>query len=415
MADKSNQTASGSTTSPRAGDLLQHYRSMLRGRPPVDLGGGLESTMEAGEPDLSDPGITERVESARADLQRIIKDYLGDEPRLHDIAEKMLAEGGEALRYLAADDPRLLHRPDLLSGLEAIVRTDGRPSFMIRNGEVDQSSSPIGTWADVLFSSEDLLRRAVSCVGRIDIGDSSHKGTGFLIQKNLILTNRHVLQVIADRTPDGEWRFKPGAQIDFGREFKARESVDPRALRSVVFAGSKPISLFGAVDHSKLDLALIELEPAPAAAAPTAVLAVQASADWATPTQTVFTVGYPASPRENTYEPSLLEQLFQSTYGCKRLAPGLIMQAQASSLAWTLGHDATTLGGNSGSVVLVAGKESLAAGLHYGGRTSEPRENWGHVLGRVLDETDGRGSTTLREHLQKFGVSLVAPQSGVHV
>ena len=78
-----------------------------------------------------------------------------------------------------------------------------------------------------------------------------------------------------------------------------------------------------------------------------------------------------------------------------------------------LKNDATTLGGNSGSVVLVAGREHIAAGLHYGGRGGEPRENWGHILGLVLDEPDASAPpTTLREQLKKFGVTLLDRHGG---
>jgi V8-like Glu-specific endopeptidase len=74
---------------------------------------------------------------------------------------------------------------------------------------------------------------------------------------------------------------------------------------------------------------------------------------------------------------------------------------------WTLAHDATTLGGNSGSVIIVVGREHAAAGLHYGGRRGEPRENWGVILGRVLEETDGRSDVTLRQHLREQGVRFI--------
>src|SRR5205085_12612298 len=116
---------------------------------------------------------------------------------------------------------------------------------------------------------------------------------------------------------------------------------------------------------------------------------------------------YPANPRVGTYTPTLLEQLFQTTFGYKRLAPGRIMRSQASVQGWTLAHDATTLGGNSGSVILVVGREHAAAGLHYGGRRTEPRENWGFVFGRVLEETDGRSESTLRQRLKEYGVQFI--------
>jgi V8-like Glu-specific endopeptidase len=83
------------------------------------------------------------------------------------------------------------------------------------------------------------------------------------------------------------------------------------------------------------------------------------------------------------------------------------MKSSANVAQWTLAHDATTIGGNSGSVVLVAGRERVAAGLHYGGRRGEPRENWGHVIGRVLDEKDHRSGATLRQLFIEYGVRLV--------
>jgi hypothetical protein len=126
----------------------------------------------------------------------------------------------------------------------------------------------------------------------------------------------------------------------------------------------------------------------------------------------VFTIGYPANPGHG-YALSLLEQLFQSTYGFKRLAPGRVITSQFTNKAWTTTHDATTLGGNSGSVLLVAGREHIAAGLHSGGRISKPLENWGHILGAVLDQPgDPATPTTLREQFQKFGVTLIDRRVG---
>jgi len=280
---------------------------------------------------------------------------------------------------------------------------------MIRNGAVDKTTSPLGTWEATLDVSAGMLRDAISCVGRIDIPSAGpgFEGTGFLIQDNLIATNRHVLQAVARRGDDGSWTFKDDVTIDFGHEFRARESVNRRAPRRVVFAGSKPILEVGPVDHTKLDLALIELEPAAPENLPRAPLALDVAADWADPDTTVYTLGYPANPRVGTYTPTLLEQLFQTTFGYKRLAPGRIMRSQASVQGWTLAHDATTLGGNSGSVILVVGREHAAAGLHYGGRRTEPRENWGFVFGRVLEETDGRSESTLRQRLKEYGVQFI--------
>lgn len=395
-------------------DLRRHYKNLLKSREPVDAGFegvGFEAASGVDlEPDLSNSAIKDRVDSSSDDLHRIIKEHLGDKPELYEIADQISSKGREALRALRDDDDtELADRGDVLDGLEAIVRTDGsRPSFMIREGAVDLTTSPIGSWGDYIMVSADMLQDSLDCVGRIDLPSSAQgfEGTGFLIHENLILTNRHVLQVIADWQPEG-YTLKPGAAIDFGHEFQARLSVNRRPLKRVVFCGSQVIK--GSIDHKKLDIALIELEPA--AESPKMVLSVNASQDWAQPEKntTIYTVGYPGDPGVGVVHPTLLEQLFKSTFGCKRLAPGVLMKSQVNAHTWTLAHDATTLGGNSGSVVLVVGKEHTAAAIHYGGRRGDPRENWGHVLGRTLDDAGvcGDKEKTLRQHFVEFGVTVV--------
>jgi V8-like Glu-specific endopeptidase len=363
-------------------------------------GGGFEAAGATESPQ-------DRVEYVQDAMQRIVKDYLNNDPRLIEIAERIVKDGGEGLHLMSAgDEEALRRRPEILGGLEAIVRTDGsRPSFLIRNGEIDRASSPLGGWAGLLEDSAGRLRDAIACVGRIDIPGSSvgFMGTGFLIQENLIVTNRHVLQVSA-RQYNGTWKFSDGAAIDFGHEFRGRDSVNRRKLKRVVFCGNKAIN-FDSIDHSKLDLALIELESA-SASRTIKVLPLNLSPTWAAVGKRIVTIGYPGSPPFMLYPPTLLEQLFQSTYGYKRIAPGELIASQTGVLPWTLTHDATTLGGNSGSVVLLAGNEQVSAGLHYGGRGVEPRENWGHVLADVLNEPNGQSNKTLRDVLRENGVQV---------
>lgn len=388
--------------------ITTRYKNLLKGR--EGAGGSLESFGSTGstEPDLSDPALNERLRDTKAELYDIIRNHLGDRSDLYQIADQIVTDGGEALRVLRGeDDDELAARGDVIDSLEVIVRTDGsRPSFMVRDGEVDLTTSPAGDWASDIVVSMDLLRDALDCIGRVDLPTSAagFQGTGFLIHENLFITNRHVLQAVASLQADGSWKLKPNVAIDFGHEYRARQSVNRRPLRRVVFTGPEPIT--NPIDHRKLDLALMELEPATTDTKPRMVLSIDGATDWPQPQLPVYIVGYPGSPGPGQAPPNLLEQLFKSTYGHKRLAPGLLMNAQANVHTWTIAHDATTLGGNSGSVVLIVGHEQIAAGLHYGGRWSDPRENWGHVLGRVMDQADSSGKT-LREHLRDFDVQPV--------
>ena len=397
---------------------LAHYKRMLaRGGL---RGGGLES-MESedatsAEPDLSGGAIDDRVEHSRSELHQIVREHLGDTPELHEIADQIARDGKQSLTAVGEADEETLASREVMAGLEVIVRTDGsRPSFMVRNGAIDRSTSPLGLWGETLDDSDPSLRRAIECVGRIDDPKAAQgfQGTGILVGENLVLTNRHVLQAIASkpRAADGSWQLKPDIAIDFGHEFRARQSVRRRAVRRVVFAGSKEI-MGNAIDHAKLDLALLELDPAEGGESPANPLALDLSPDWGQQLTGIFIIGYPGNPGLFVEKPTLLELLFKSTYGCKRVAPGEVTTSvdalAKSSRKWTLGHDATTLGGNSGSAVIVIGRETVvAAGLHYGGRRTDPRENWCHVVGRVLEETDGISRKTLRQHLQDRGVKLV--------
>ena len=62
-----------------------------------------------------------------------------------------------------------------------------------------------------------------------------------------------------------------------------------------------------------------------------------------------YIIGYPGEPYVGTYVPTLLEELFRSTFGFKRLAPGSVVGSNYQVADWTVTHDCTTLGGSSGS------------------------------------------------------------------
>ena len=76
-------------------------------------------------------------------------------------------------------------------------------------------------------------------------------------------------------------------------------------------------------------------------------------------------IGYPARD-SRIPDQQLVENIFGDVYDKKRLAPGQIILSAAGDLE----HDCSTLGGNSGSVVLdLASGQAL--GIHFAGRFLE--------------------------------------------
>ena len=72
-------------------------------------------------------------------------------------------------------------------------------------------------------------------------------------------------------------------------------------------------------------------------------------------------------------------------YGVKYLSPGLVMTSSDavpdSPRGWVFTHDATSLGGNSGSCVLSFDNHLDVAGLHFAGDWL--RANYAHAMDRV--------------------------------
>jgi endonuclease G len=116
-------------------------------------------------------------------------------------------------------------------------------------------------------------------------------------------------------------------------------------------------------DESGPDFALLRIEnrAGPDTLAPPIPLAVSS----VKPEQQVAVIGYPARD-SRVPDAQLMQSIFGDVYDKKRLAPGQITRAQKDLVF----HDCSTLGGNSGSVVLDLAT-GQAVGLHFAGRFLE--------------------------------------------
>jgi glutamyl endopeptidase len=141
-----------------------------------------------------------------------------------------------------------------------------------------------------------------------------------------------------------------------------------------------------------LDLAVLELEPVPGQSFPPPIPVARGDdpltrGGLASMRRGVYLVGYPGSEHSTT--PDLFATLFAGVKSFKRLAPGQIMDAPGQvphdPRGWVLTHDASTLGGNSGSALVdFDGDGRTVLGLHFAGHHAA--RNWAHALERVTPD-----------------------------
>ena len=138
-----------------------------------------------------------------------------------DTADRPLADEIRALRGFAMltaplrVPKRQLRRASPQPSLRNIVLRVGRPVLAIV-GDTPQlqfSDSDSEVWRSRLQASSDRLQRAARAVGRIDVTglpELEYVGTGWLVEKNTIVTNRHVAREFGRRMRGG-FTFKKGA------------------------------------------------------------------------------------------------------------------------------------------------------------------------------------------------------------
>lgn len=282
--------------------------------------------------------------------------------------------------------------------MKIITRFDGsRPSFLIKYGIPDIAGAIHPEWNSYLSPCTPALERAIGCTGCI-MYSGELAGTGFLIANNLIVTNRHVLQNIG-AFRNGSWTLYKNVSIDFGFEYEGRQKYLTRKATKVVFTGLAAIDGSN-VDHTKADIALVEIDGITDTTLqqPIAFRLTQAL----TPGTKIFTIGYPQISTDG--ETPEAATIFNGKYSVKRIAPGEIITGSQPGYPGRICHDASTLSGNSGSLVVACGDEDVAAAIHYGGTTDPISENWGHSLNYFCSEGI---NPYLKDYFDAYGVEYL--------
>ena len=246
-------------------------------------------------------------------------------------------------------------RPDQLSSLEAIIDAELRPAIDIVNGSFTVSH-PL--WADLSDRPfRTRIESVMPSIGRIELPGHRrlpYGGTGFVVGRGIVMTNRHVAEIFARGLGDRKVVFLPEASagIDFLHE---RDQV-----RGATLMVSRVIMI-----HPYWDMAILAVDGLPSTALPL-TLSLRDARDLVG--HRIFVVGYPAFDPRNPER--VQNDVFGGRYGIKRLQPGELQgglqTASFGKLVYSASHDCSTLGGNSGSAVIDL-ENGEVLGLHFGG------------------------------------------------
>jgi endonuclease G len=294
------------------------------------------------------PGTNEILEVHTSDLGQRYVESSGESEELVDSAVqglKSALEGGDLTQQE-------------LEGLEAIVLRDKCPTFATADDVIVDVGK--GEWARL--QRDTWLTDFIQAVGRLDCEALSapYAGSGFLVGDDLVLTNRHVARLFAEGVGlRKELRLLYAAEIDYRHEKTAPSKREPFVVEEVVLV------------HPYWDVALLRVSHGGSRRPVT--LAHEAPS--AIASRPIAVVGYPFFRFTGSeYDRKVLLDNFGDTPGYKRVQPGRLTQLLeyvSERDAWprvkAVAHNASTLGGNSGSLVVDLDAKCALA-VHFAGR-----------------------------------------------
>lgn len=256
---------------------------------------------------------------------------------------------------------------------EAIILPGKRPVLDVTG---DDFSTPPAGW-EFLDTHRETIKRTLPSIGRIDVPELltiPYAGTGFFVGPGLLMTNRHVAKLFVHGVGTGV------KYLTF--HVNSKPAFDPKY--EVGAAGSGAGGARYVVDepllvHPHWDMALLRVSSADGKPLPRPLsLARQPPpAFGGGAIQHVFAVGYPAldTRREDPVEIEQQMNIFRKIFNRKRLMPGYLNGYRSVKTKWeatleATTHDASTLGGASGSCIIDL-TTGIVLSLHFGGRYLE--------------------------------------------
>lgn len=247
-------------------------------------------------------------------------------------------------------------RSEAQSALEAIILEDLRPAYKFHRDKIQTHGNY--DRIDLVNSNKTLLEEVSKNVGRVDLLNHStmeYVGTGWLVSKDIVVTNRHVANLFANPRWAGGWDFASGS---FGRPLRVEiDCVRERDSSNHIQRMARVTEILFIAPQAAPDMAFLRVMP------DASLERIELMTGPLDDERPVATVGYPAWDGKRN-DADLMDEIFGGDYGIKRFSPGQINGTDESG-AILLG-DYTSLGGNSGSAVLDL-DTGKAVGLHFAG------------------------------------------------
>lgn len=306
--------------------------------------------------------------------------------------------------------------------LESIILRE-RPILSVKDGLPTKDGAYLRgvegmRLADRIMDASGVLGKVLPMVGRINVanfpgGQVSFLGTGWFVDRDIVVTNRHVAEYMA--RPDGRtFRFLMGSdRLPLSSSWSsAHESEEEAVDESRVFAIGEV--LYIEPDGNLADIAFLRVKRPLPPELPPGIPIARADAERGTE---VCVIGYPAKAEwADIPDQEMMREMYGGRYDIKRVAPGLVGETQD----FTTSYDCSTLGGNSGSPVLDLATGE-AVGLHHTGQYLTAnygvsasmlsqyvgKKRWNTPYEITTGGSDGRRTTNVRTPRETVTTSTV--------
>jgi hypothetical protein len=318
-----------------------------------------------------------REQSRRAQNQEFVRRLLTRRPYLKGRYDQRLKE------FAARDTAQIVSEAAVMSegaaealGMPALtvaelvaetIVSEERPVLFVRNDWLDLANvTKKGLEAEELVKDLESKRASIEpimpLIGRIDAVEfpsPGYVGTGWFVDADIVVTNRHVAELIAQWN-GRNYLFRRGvAGRPLSCSLSTLHEFDDLALDAARNFAVKEV-LYIEPRSGPHDIAFLRVERRTDGAKRDRIAIANLDANDNAP---VVAIGYPArASRRVIPDQELMKELYRDRYDVKRAAPGYSMGTRNGISR----HDCTTLGGNSGSAVLDM-RTGEAIGLHFAG------------------------------------------------